>query len=224
MSLFLHQNRFGEIKHYITCSPMDPLQWMGAARNKVCLDTSVLMKKQTHLHLRLSTFSAKSNFCVNCSFKWKEVIQYWSTHHGSKTSYSLSKQTDTKVQGSRKTHLTFTKIIIVYIHEYQRQENSKLRGKTAVISYLSLFWELEGLCKCCCERLWRSEDENPSTWQCKVALFQHSGHPPRPRSQACCNRAWRWRRNMWDKRPDQTAVFILSMQHLLGASGAPRVL
>ncbi len=26
MSLFLHQNGFGEIEHYITCSPVDPLQ------------------------------------------------------------------------------------------------------------------------------------------------------------------------------------------------------
>ncbi len=32
MSLFLHMNRFEEIMHYITCSPMDPLQWMGAVR------------------------------------------------------------------------------------------------------------------------------------------------------------------------------------------------
>ncbi len=31
----LHLNRFGEIKHYITCSPMDPLQWMGAVRMRV---------------------------------------------------------------------------------------------------------------------------------------------------------------------------------------------
>ncbi len=43
---------------------------------------------------------------------------------------------DTKVQGSRKTHLTFTKIIIVYIHEYQRQENSKLRRKR-LLSHIS---------------------------------------------------------------------------------------
>ncbi len=32
MSLFRHQNSFGEILHYITCSSMDPLQWMGANR------------------------------------------------------------------------------------------------------------------------------------------------------------------------------------------------
>ncbi len=32
MSLFLHWNRFGEIKHCISCSPKDPLQWMGAIR------------------------------------------------------------------------------------------------------------------------------------------------------------------------------------------------
>ncbi len=30
--LFVHRNRFGEILHYITCSPMDPLQRMGAVR------------------------------------------------------------------------------------------------------------------------------------------------------------------------------------------------
>jgi len=27
--------QFGEMYHYITCSPMDPLQWMGAVRMKV---------------------------------------------------------------------------------------------------------------------------------------------------------------------------------------------
>ncbi len=35
MSLFLQQNRFGEILHYITCSPMDPMQWMGAVRMRI---------------------------------------------------------------------------------------------------------------------------------------------------------------------------------------------
>ncbi len=34
-SLFLHRNRFGYILHHITCSPMDPLQWMGAVRMRV---------------------------------------------------------------------------------------------------------------------------------------------------------------------------------------------
>ncbi len=29
---FFHWNLLGEILHYITCSPMDPLQWMGAVR------------------------------------------------------------------------------------------------------------------------------------------------------------------------------------------------
>ncbi len=33
--VFLHQSRFGEIKHYITWSPMYPLQWMGAVRMRV---------------------------------------------------------------------------------------------------------------------------------------------------------------------------------------------
>ncbi len=27
-----HQKRFGEISHCITCTPVDPLQWMGAVR------------------------------------------------------------------------------------------------------------------------------------------------------------------------------------------------
>ncbi len=35
MSLFLQRNTFGEILHYIICSPKDPLQGMGAVRMKV---------------------------------------------------------------------------------------------------------------------------------------------------------------------------------------------
>ncbi len=35
MNLFLDWNRFGEIEHYITCSPLDPLQRMGAVRIRV---------------------------------------------------------------------------------------------------------------------------------------------------------------------------------------------
>ncbi len=35
MSLFLQQDRFGEIYHHISCSPVDPLQWMGAVRMRV---------------------------------------------------------------------------------------------------------------------------------------------------------------------------------------------
>ncbi len=35
MILFLHRNRDGGIKHYINCSRMDPLQWMGAVRMRV---------------------------------------------------------------------------------------------------------------------------------------------------------------------------------------------
>ncbi len=33
--VFFHQNRFGEIQHNITWSPMDTLQWMGAIRMRV---------------------------------------------------------------------------------------------------------------------------------------------------------------------------------------------
>ncbi len=36
--------RFGEIKHYITCSPMDPQQWMGAVRMRVQTDKTELIK------------------------------------------------------------------------------------------------------------------------------------------------------------------------------------
>ncbi len=135
MSLFLLQNRLEKLSitslahQWILCSEWVPpeiksvwthLFWW---RNKL-----ICILDWVHFQL--------NQILCNCSFKWKEVIQYWSTHHGSKTSYSLSKQTDTKVQGSRKTHLTFTKIIIVYIHEYQRQENSKLRGKR-LLSHIS---------------------------------------------------------------------------------------
>ncbi len=34
-NLFLYQNRFGEIQHYMICSPMDPLQCMGAVRMRI---------------------------------------------------------------------------------------------------------------------------------------------------------------------------------------------
>ncbi len=48
MSLFLQQNRFGEIKRFITCPlPVDPLQWMGAIRMWV----KQLIKNITIIHV-----------------------------------------------------------------------------------------------------------------------------------------------------------------------------
>ncbi len=45
-SLFIHRIRFGEIQHYITFSPMDPLQWMGAVRMRVqTADKNVTMNQ-----------------------------------------------------------------------------------------------------------------------------------------------------------------------------------
>ncbi len=35
VDVFLHWNRFGKNVHYITCSPMDHLQWMGAVWMRV---------------------------------------------------------------------------------------------------------------------------------------------------------------------------------------------
>ncbi len=39
-SLFLHWNRVGEIQQYITFSPTDPLQWMGAVRMREIIKTA----------------------------------------------------------------------------------------------------------------------------------------------------------------------------------------
>ncbi len=51
MSLFLYQNRFGEIEHYITCSLMDPLQWMGAVRITVqTADKNITIIHTTPVH------------------------------------------------------------------------------------------------------------------------------------------------------------------------------
>ncbi len=47
-----YQNRFGEIYHYITCSSMDPLQWMGAVRMRVQTDDkniTIIHKQSTPL-------------------------------------------------------------------------------------------------------------------------------------------------------------------------------
>ncbi len=49
MSLFLHQNRFGKMYHYITCSPVDPLQWMGAVRMRV--ETTAHLHNNPQIHI-----------------------------------------------------------------------------------------------------------------------------------------------------------------------------
>ncbi len=46
MSLFLHLNRFGEILHFITCSPEDP-PVMGAIRMRVQTTDKTLKKIHT---------------------------------------------------------------------------------------------------------------------------------------------------------------------------------
>ncbi len=47
----LHQDRFGEIQHYISCSQMDPLQWRGAARMRVqTADKNITIIHTTPVH------------------------------------------------------------------------------------------------------------------------------------------------------------------------------
>ncbi len=64
MSWFVHHNRFGEIKHYINCSLMDPLQWMGAIRMGVqTADKSITIIHTTPVH-HLTSWSVKLCFCI----------------------------------------------------------------------------------------------------------------------------------------------------------------
>ncbi len=63
MSLFVHHNRFGEIKHYINCSLMDPLQWMGAVRMGVqTYNKNITIIHTTPVH-HLTLWSVKLCFC-----------------------------------------------------------------------------------------------------------------------------------------------------------------
>ncbi len=48
--LFLHGNRFGEMEHYITCSSMDALQWMGAVRMRVQTADKITIIHTTPVH------------------------------------------------------------------------------------------------------------------------------------------------------------------------------
>ncbi len=66
---FVNQNRFGEIQHYITCSPVDPLQWMGAVRMRVqAADRNITIIQSIY-----SSFFNPSikSFCVFKSFNSK---------------------------------------------------------------------------------------------------------------------------------------------------------
>ncbi len=71
--LFLHGNRFGEIQHYITCSPMDPLQWMGAVRMRVqTADTNhLLLSSHIKIHQRIC-------FGLFFACKWCLIFAYFS--------------------------------------------------------------------------------------------------------------------------------------------------
>ncbi len=85
MILFLHQNRFGEMYHYITCSPMDPLQWMGAVRMRVqTADKNITIIHTTPVH-QLTSYELKSCMFIrnkliktfqtsNCFFQLKSII------------------------------------------------------------------------------------------------------------------------------------------------------
>ncbi len=60
--LFLHRIRFGEIQHYITCSPMDPLQWMGAVRMRV--QQLIKMSQWINMNLVHQLTSCEEKSCV----------------------------------------------------------------------------------------------------------------------------------------------------------------
>ncbi len=63
MSLFLHQNRFGEMYRDITPSLMDPLHWMGAVRIRVqTADKNITVIHTAPVH-QLTTGKVK-----NCMF------------------------------------------------------------------------------------------------------------------------------------------------------------
>ncbi len=83
--LFLHQNRFGEIEHFFICSPMGPLQWMGAIRMRV--QTAVknvtiihmtLIRQFTSCEVRSYVFVRNNLFCFTLNHwfwpKYKPII------------------------------------------------------------------------------------------------------------------------------------------------------
>ncbi len=59
---FVYQNRFGEMQQYITCSPMDPLKWMGAVRMRVqTADKNITTIHTTPVH-QFKSCEAKNLF------------------------------------------------------------------------------------------------------------------------------------------------------------------
>ncbi len=67
MSWFLHWNRFGEIKHYTTCSQKDPLQWMGAVRMRV--QTIITSNPHQSLVMQKALCLCQTNPSLRCNFK-----------------------------------------------------------------------------------------------------------------------------------------------------------
>ncbi len=66
--------RFGEIYHSITCSPMDPLQWMGAVRMRVQTADKNITIHTTPVH-QLTSWEDK-----NCMFvRNKSIIKTFLT-------------------------------------------------------------------------------------------------------------------------------------------------
>ncbi len=76
MSLLLHQNRFGEMWHYITDSAMDPLQWMGAVRMRVkTADKNITIIHTTPVHQTPLTINPLTSWEVkSCIFGRNKCI------------------------------------------------------------------------------------------------------------------------------------------------------
>ncbi len=62
---FHHQNRFGEIHHYITFSTMDPLQWMGAVSKSATADKNITIIHTTPVHQLPSSEEKSCMFAKN---------------------------------------------------------------------------------------------------------------------------------------------------------------
>ncbi len=78
MTLFLYQNRFGGKKCYsMICSPMDPLQWMGAVRMRVqTADKNITINHKINPHdssPSINLFKKLINPSLRC-FKLLSII------------------------------------------------------------------------------------------------------------------------------------------------------
>ncbi len=118
MSLFLHQNRFGEVLYYISCSAVDPLQSLGAVRMRV-----QTAEKKHHKNPQVVHMTPVQKSCVFVINK-KSIIKTFLTSMLAKimlsprkvvTSESVEKYAQIKHRLQEKTVLNCSEQIFQYI-------------------------------------------------------------------------------------------------------------